>query len=103
MSASLRPKRRYARYIKYARTKAYDVIRLFAAARATALAASATGVVFTWTAGNQVTATAHGWSTGMGPVRLTTTGTLPTGRYRMTLPALKQSSQWDLVVEAGSD
>lgn len=30
-------------------------------------------------------------------------GTLPTGRYRMTLPALKQSSQWDLVVEAASD
>ncbi len=29
--------------------------------------------------------------------------TLPTGRYRLTLPALKQSSQWDLVVEAGSD
>ena len=29
-------------------------------------------------------------------------GTLPTGRYRLTLPALKRSSQWAFVVEADS-
>ncbi len=30
-------------------------------------------------------------------------GTLPTGPYRLILPALKQSSQWDFVVESGRD
>lgn len=50
---------------------------------------------FAYASGNNVTVTAHGYTTGWGPVQLTTTGSLPTGLSTGT-------NYWIIVVDANT-
>lgn len=73
------PRRRHMRHLRYGRLKRRPLISNFLEERVDSIGGEASGTNFTRTSANVFTANSHGLPNGVGPVVLTTTGTLPAG------------------------